>query len=48
MWKRTITKNEVLIKVASFKVLNQLQKAGIKKAAKQYGRFLNMEVKLQY
>jgi hypothetical protein len=47
-WKRTITKNEVLIQIASFKTFNQLQKAGIAKAAKHYGRFLNMEVKLQY
>jgi hypothetical protein len=47
-WKRTITKNEVLIQVASFNKLNQLQKVDIAKAAKQYGRFLNMDVKLQY
>jgi hypothetical protein len=47
-WRRTITKNEVLIQVISFKTLNQLQKTGIAKAAKEYGRFLNMDVKLQY
>jgi hypothetical protein len=38
----------VLIKVASFKTFNQLQKAGIAKAAKEYGRFLEMKVKLEY
>jgi hypothetical protein len=47
-WRRTITKNEVLIQVISFKTLNQLQKTAIAKAAKEYGRFLNMDVKLQY
>lgn len=47
-WKRTITKNEVLIQITSFKKFNQLQKAGIAKAAKEYGRFLEMKVKLEY
>jgi hypothetical protein len=48
MWKRTITKNEVLLQITSFKTLNQLQKTGITRAAKEYGRFLKMKVKLQY
>jgi hypothetical protein len=47
-WRRTITKKEVLIQVTAFKTLNQLQKTGIAKAAMQYGRFLNIDVKLQY
>jgi hypothetical protein len=38
----------VLLQITSFKTFNQLQKAGIAKAAKEYGRFLNMDVKLQY
>lgn len=48
IWKRTITKKEVIIELQAFQKFTPPQKEGIKKAAKKYGRFIGLEPKLLF
>ncbi|HEY3476744.1 MAG TPA: winged helix DNA-binding domain-containing protein [Anaerolineales bacterium] len=45
-WKRTLKKNEVVIDVAPFTVLNKAQNQAVIAAAREYGRFLGLPVVL--
>jgi hypothetical protein len=47
-WKRTISKNEVVLQISPFKPLSQTKKKGITSAAKQYSNFLEAKLTLQY
>jgi hypothetical protein len=45
-WKRTLKKNEVLIDVAPFTVLDKVRNRAVIMAAREYGRFLGLPVVL--
>jgi hypothetical protein len=48
IWKRTITKKEVIIELQVFQKFTPPQKEGIRKAAKKYSTFIGMELKLLF
>lgn len=48
IWKRSFNKGEVVIQLEAFQTLTPIQKAGIAKAAKQFGKFIGMKEKLLY
>jgi hypothetical protein len=48
IWKRTITKKEVIIELQAFQKFTPPQKEGIRKAAKKYSRFIGLEEKLLF
>ena len=48
IWKRTITKKEVIIELQAFQKFTPAQKEGLKKAVKKYSRFIDLEVKLLF
>jgi hypothetical protein len=48
IWKRTITKKEVIIELQAFQKFTPSQKEGIRKAAKKYSRFIGLTPKLLF
>jgi hypothetical protein len=48
IWKRTITKKEVIIELQAFQKFTPAQKESIRKAAKKYSRFIGLEQKLLF
>jgi hypothetical protein len=48
VWKRTITKNAVLVKGTLFSALKQAEGRAIEAAAERYGRFVGMPALLSF